>query len=326
MKTAIIGCGSIGQRHARNLLTLGESDLVVYDPMPGRASEFAASCGIRAADTLEDAMALRPDVVWVCTPPHLHTDVAARAVEARAHIFIEKPIASSLEGIDQLLEKVRSRGVVLYVGYNLRFQAGMAKTKELLGSGVIGRLLMIRAEAGQYLPDWRPTQDYRAGYITRRSTGGGIILDASHEIDYVRWLAGEVESVYCVAAHLSALEMETEDSAAIILRMAGGVIGEIHLDCIQRGYTKNCKLIGDAGTLVWDFKDGIRLLRAGAMEWEQFPMAPDVNDMYIKETRHFLQCVRGEATPLVDGETGRRILAVALAARDSAERRQQVTL
>ena len=326
MRIVVVGCGSIGQRHIGNLQSLGQSELTVYDPAMERAREFASPRRVAAAESLDVALANSPDAVFVCTPPHLHTEMARRAVETGAHIFMEKPIASSLDGVDELLAEARLRGSHVYVGYNLRFHAGLVKAKELLDSGTIGRLLMIRAETGQYLPDWRPTQDYRSGYITRQATGGGIILDASHEIDYVRWLGGEIERVYCAADHLSGLEMDTEDSASMVLRMAGSVVGEVHLDCVQRGYARNCKMIGDEGTLIWDFKEGVRLLRAGKQQWRTFPIVPDTNEMYIAETKHFLQCVRGEAAPLVDGETGRRVLAVALAAKRSAELGAEVSV
>jgi predicted dehydrogenase len=241
-------------------------------------------------------------------------------------VFIEKPVASELVGVGELVAEARRQHRVLYVGYNLRFHAGLIKLKSLLDEGVIGKLLMIRAEVGQYLPDWRPTQDYRQGYNVSAAMGGGIILDASHELDYVRWLGGEVQSVFCAAGHLSDLEMETEDAAAIVLHLANGVIAEVHLDCIQRGYARSCKLIGTHGTLIWDFKEGVRWFEGATKAWQEFKIMPEPNEMYVEEMRHVLACVRGETAPLVDGVSGQRVLEIALAAKRSAQIKQLVEL
>jgi predicted dehydrogenase len=154
--------------------------------------------------------------------------------------------------------------------------------------------------------------------------GGGIILDASHEIDYVRWLLGEVKSVYCAADHLSSLEVDVEDTASLILRLRDGAIAEVHLDCVQRGYARSCKVIGDAGTVVWDYGIGLSLLAGSNPEWQAFPVTTEPNQMYLDEMRHFLECVRGEAEPLVDGATGRRVLEIALAAKRSVQEGRSV--
>ena len=100
----------------------------------------------------------------------------------------------------------------------------MRRLRELARAGAIGRVVSARLEFGSWLPDWRPSQDYRDGYAVRRASGGGIVLDAIHELDYARWLVGDVHSVACFADRLSSLELETEDVAAVLLRFAGGAI------------------------------------------------------------------------------------------------------
>ena len=324
MRLLITGCGSIGRRHARNLRALGDHDLLLHDVAEDRWRAAAAEAGGGGSGDLEALLAMEPRAVLVCTPPHLHTAAARRALEAGAHLFIEKPIAHSLDGVDALLEAAAARGRVMLVGYSLRFEAGLRRAKDLVDGGAVGRVLALRAEFGQYLPDWRPAQDYRANYTARRAEGGGIILDGSHEIDYVRWLAGEIQAVSCTAGRLSDLDMDAEDMAALTLRLAGGAIAEVHLDCVQRGYARSCKIIGDRGTLVWDLREGVCLLAAGETAWKTFPAAADVNAMYLDEMRHFLACVRDGAKPLVDGYAGRRVLEIALAAHRAAALRAEV--
>lgn len=196
----------------------------------------------------------------------------------------------------------------------------------MLDEGIVGHPMNIRAEFGQYLPDWRPTQDYRQSYTAHAAMGGGIILDASHELDYVRWLGGEVESVSCAAGKFSGLEMDTEDMAEITLRIKGNLIAQVHMDCLQRDYVRTCKVVGEKGTLIWDFKQGVRHYDAATARWQDEPIAPDLNDMYVDEMKHFVSCARVEASPLVDGVTGKRVLELALAAKKSSCECREVRL
>ena len=126
-----------------------------------------------------------------------------------------------MDGVDEVISKAKEKNLILQVGYQFRFHPGLRLAKQLLDEDRIGKLLSIRAEFGYYLPYWHPKEDYRNLYTIRL----GIILDASHEIDYVRWLAGsEVSEVSCFAGHLSSLETESEDTAEINLRFENNII------------------------------------------------------------------------------------------------------
>ena len=320
----VVGAGSIGQRHIRNLVSLGIHRISVVDPLSERRVA-AEAAGASACASLEEGLAAQPTLVLVCTPPAQHLATACAALKAGAHVFVEKPLATSLDGVDHLLELAARAQRIVAVGYNLRFHPGLQLYHSLVRDGRLGQILAIRAEFGQFLPDWRPGQDYRQGYHAR-GPGAGIIFDASHELDYVRWLGGEVTRVFCTAEHVSSLETEAEDVAALTLRLATGAIAEVHLDCVQRGYSRTCKVIGDKGTAIWDYQRGIRLLTAEAGQWQKIPCTPDPNDMYLAEMRHLLACMRGEDLVAVDGATGKRVLQVALAAKESAATGQEISV
>ena len=132
-------------------------------------------------------------------------------------------------------------------------------------------------------------------------------------------MGGRATSVFCTAGHLSRLEIDVEDAAAITARLSGGAIAEIHLDSIQRRYARTCKVIGEGGTLLWDYESGISWFRPGDSRPEQFAIAPEPNEMYLAEMRHFLACVRRDERPLVDARVGADVLRIALAARRSME-------
>ena len=323
-RALVVGCGSIGQRHIRNLRELGVQRILAVDTAPdslNRASQLAA----HAYNNLGAALAAGPDAAIVSTPPHLHLAAARAALETGLRLLIEKPIAASLDGVDAVLDLAARDERILCVGYNLRFHGGLRKVKSLLQSGAIGRLLTLRAEFGQYLPDWRPGRDYRELYNARADEGGGIALDGSHEIDYARWLAGEIVSIYAITEKVSDLEMDAEDVALLTLRFASGAVGQIHLDCVARGYKRGCRLVGTTGSLEWDFKAGVHLLAAGGVE-ERFPIIPDTNDMYFDELRHFLACSKGGESPLATGADARRALEIALAARRSSKERREIAV
>lgn len=324
MRTLVIGCGSIGQRHIRNLQLLGEQEILAYDLVPGVMHEAVRRYSLTPCGSVEEGLDRKPAMVLICTPPSTHISLARQSVAAGCHVFVEKPLGDRLDGADDLLAEAKRHQAVLCVGYNLRFHAGLLRLKQRLDQGAIGRVMSIRAEFGQYLPDWRPGRDYRHTYTARATTGGGIILDASHELEYVRWLGGEVNSVYCRAGRLSDLDIDVEDVAEITLHMKESVIAQVHVDCVQRGYARNCKVIGEAGTLIWDYKTGVRHYDAAAEQWHDETIVPESNEMYVEELKHFLMCARGEATPVVNGETGKRVLEIAMAAKQSASERCEV--
>ncbi len=329
MRTLVVGCGSIGKRHIRNLKALRAGDIIAHDLRPERCREVEREYGVKAYTNLEEALAQKADVALICTPTSLHIPPALSAARNGCHLFIEKPLSHSLEGVDELLEVVAEKGLVTLVGCNMRFHHGIAKMKELLKKESIGRVLCARVQAGQYLPDWHPWEDYRQGYSANMSLGGGVILDGVHEIDYITWFLGEVSQVVCFSGRLSSLEIDTEDTAEILMRFKSGAMAEVHLDYIQRAYGRSCQIIGEEGTILWDFNDKqVKLYSARTKEWQLFPEEPgyDINQMYIEEMKHFIQCLEGKAKPMQDINAGKRILEITLAAKESTRTGKVINL
>jgi len=321
----VIGCGSIGTRHARNLLAVGQTQVFAYDTSSERRDEISRELGVATVDHLAAGWDMSPDVAIIATPTSSHLPLALEATRRRCHFFVEKPLSDSLEDVTELVAAVADAGLVSLVGCNMRFHPGVRALKNLVDSGMLGAILSAHFEVGQYLPDWRPSIDYRTTYSAQRELGGGIILDAIHELDYATWLLGDVSDVACFADHLSGLEIDTEDVASILLRFGNGTIAEVHLDYVQRAYSRSCKLVGELGTARWDYnKPELDLYLADDGEWTSVHLFDewDPNTMYLDELRHFLRCLDGEEEPLVDVKTGARSLSLAVAAkRASAERR-----
>jgi predicted dehydrogenase len=181
-------------------------------------------------------------------------------------------------------------------------------------------------EAGSYLPDWRPWQDYRKSYTARRELGGGILLDGSHEIDYVTWLLGAPREVACMAGRVSQLEVNVEDCATILLGFPSGARADIHVDFIQRSYSRHCTLAGPEGRLNWDFTaNAVQIVRPGG-QCETMQFESEVNGMYLAELQHFLECAETGVRPRFGLEDAVLTLQIALAARRASEEKAWITL
>jgi predicted dehydrogenase len=331
MRVLIFGLGSIGHRHLANLRLIDPSaNITVWDQesrLP-ECKEFLSSED-HFVSRLEDALAAKPEAALITSPSTLHVDAGLELAKQGVHLFIEKPLSNNLDRIDELLDRCRHHRLVLFVGYNFRFYQPLQVARRALQDGQIGRVLSTRAEVGQYLPDWRPASDYRQSVSAKSELGGGALLELSHELDYVRWLIGEVQTVSSQIGRLSDLDIDVEDTAEIILHFCNGAIGSVHLDMIQRAATRYCRIIGTQGTITWDGgSHQVRLFSSITKTWTDLHPAQSIdrNDMYLRELRHFLDCVKGVSEPIISGEEGRRVLQIALAARQSSIEQRVVRL
>ena len=326
MRALVVGLGSIGRRHARNWAALGLGEVWVCRQL-GAPQPEPLGVDARSFQDLDAALSEGPEVVIVSNPTSLHVDSAQRAVGAGAHVLIEKPIGHSLEGIPELLESARTQNRSIGVGYNLRFHPGLVRLRALLMRGDIGRPLAARFEMGEFLPGWHPWEDYRQSYSARRDLGGGPVLTFSHELDALVWLLGRPKKLVALAAHVSQLEISTEDVAEIAIELESGALASVHVDYFLRRPRRAVEVIGDAGVLRWEYEANRVLQYAPATRaWRVEEGDPnyDRNEMYLTELRHFVRCVQGDGPldPLSSGEQGAAVLSLALAAlRSSSEGR-----
>lgn len=323
----IVGSGSIARRHLANLRMLRpKSRIIVLRRQQSSSGDLPEADQV--VDTLEDAIREHPETAIVANPAPFHVPVAQALAEAGCHLLVEKPLSDRMVGADALIDTCASRGVILMVGYNLRFCPSLQAMARMVAEGAVGRILHVSAEIGQYLPDWRPATDYRAGVTAQARLGGGALLELSHEIDIALWLAGPVASLTASLGRVGDLEIDTEDCADLLINFSSGARGHVHMDLLQRVPTRRCRVVGSDGTLEWDyFEDTLRLGRSGET-WRQLevPRLNQRNDMYLNELAHFFACVEQNILPLVPGTVARDVLAVALAARESAATKRTVEI
>jgi predicted dehydrogenase len=331
MKFLIAGLGSIGRRHFRNLIALGEKDIVLLRTRKATLPDDELAGFPVETDVQEALKKHKPDAVVVANPTSMHLDVAIPAAEAGCHILLEKPVSHSLERLDSLQQTAETSGSKILVGFQFRYHPTLNQARELIQSGVLGKLLTAHAHWGEYLPQWHPWEDYRQSYAARADLGGGVIVTLTHPLDYLRDLLGEIESVWSFHGHLSPLEVDVEDVAEIGLKFANGAVGGVHVNYFQRPPVHRLEVVGTGGTLRWDNADGVLHLYKMPAIFGSFSDQPPVpvmesfsppadferNQLFLAQTRHFIEIVRGEAEPVCRLEDGVLALRLALAAYES---------
>jgi predicted dehydrogenase len=324
MRYLCIGSGSIGKRHMRNLLAIGvkPEDITATDPREDRRQEVI-KMGIRNVfGTYEDALEGGDyAAAIVCSPTSLHIPQGIDLANRGIHILMEKPLAHDLEGIDEFKAAIEKNNVVVLMAYIFRFSPLTDKVRELLHSGVIGKVLFVRGEFSEYLPDWHPFEDYRSYYMAEKKQGGGSILDQSHIMDLVHYLFGGFDTVYAFNGNLSSLEVNSDDYSELMIRLKNGVVASIHTDMFGRDHKKELEIKGEKGNIYWSSADNLVThydseTNAKRM-FRKFPT--DFNLNYITELNHFIACCEARETPQSSLQDGIETMELILGAYKSVE-------
>lgn len=320
----IVGLGSIGKRHKELVHQLFPNAEV--EVLRLRDKTQILDSDIEFLTTIQDAKEFSPDIAVLCTPSTSHVSLGLDLAKSGAHLLVEKPISQSSEGVLELLEECASKNVVLMVGYNLRYLKSLQEFRRHVSEGLIGNTLSVRCEVGQYLPNWRPKMDYRKSVSAKRELGGGVLLELSHEIDYLRWIFGEVDWVRATLLRQSELEIDVEDTVHLTLgfeKSTSGkhLIANLNMDFVRHDTTRSCIVIGDRGSLRWDGISGeVSLFHADRKTWETlFANDNGIEETYILEWQDFIKAIKEKRSPAVTGEDGLRVVEIIEAARLSSK-------
>ena len=330
IRVLVVGCGSIGRRHARVLRQLGVANLALCDAEPQAVErargEIGGAPGYRS---LEEALDDRFDACFLCTPPALHVPMARLAARRGADMFVEKPLSTGLAGIDALEEEVRVSNRIAMVGYCFRYHEGLRRVRSMIGAGRIGRLVGVRAAVGDDLSCARPGADYRTLYVTAEDVG--VTLDMIHEPDFVRWIVGSPPKTVCaVTGKRSDLEMLGDDMADMLVTFESGVVANIHLDFFQVRRRRSSEYLGTEGTITLDMAEWeqavVSSTRAGEDGWSTEVLLMERDDMFRAMDEEFLRCVADRTPPRNSLREGADSLRMALAARISSRSGRAVSM
>lgn len=315
----VIGSGSIARRHIVNLRRLLPEAEIACVSASGRTLSADETAATMRPATLADAVAWGPELAIVASPAPFHLEHSAALLDAGVPVLIEKPLSDALSRFDALESLFSLHRERIEIAYNLRYLSSSQRMKQLIGQGEVGRIHSIRIDIGQYLPDWRPQSDYRRNVSANKALGGGVLLELSHEFDYLTWIFGRFDKVYCITSNSGQLEIDVEDRADIMLSRADGVVAQLHMDFLQRKATRQCKVIGECGTLLWNLNTNSIALETAAGEQPLFadPYV-DRNEMYVEQLRGFIEVAAGRSAPRITLDDGLVVMGMVEAMRHSA--------
>src|SRR6266496_1544292 len=331
IRTALVGCGRIGERHARILASSPESDLVGFaDVKLEEARAFAAAHGGRPYPGIAELIeAEAPDLVAVCTPSGLHAEEVLAACRAGiGNIVVEKPMALTLPDADAMIDCCAKAGTRLFVVKQNRYNLPIQKLRQALEAGRFGRLVL-----GAVRVRWCRRQDYydRAPWRGTWAMDGGVFSNqASHHVDMLVYMMGDVVSVKAMAS-TRLVSIEAEDSGVALLRFANGALGVIEATTAARpvDLEGSISVLGENGTVevggfamnemtVWRFADPTPEDEHVLERYRTNP--PDVygfgHHEYLNQAVRAIQT--GAPAP-IDGREGRKSLEVITAIYEASE-------
>lgn len=324
-KVLIVGGGSIGERHVRCWLRTGRADVFLSEPNEARGREVAERYSVTwMPDFSATLTSLRPDCVVICTPAPMHVSMALQALEAGAHVLIEKPLSVNLHGVKELSAAAAIASRTVAVAYVWRMHPALRKAKELLESGAIGRPLQALAHCGQDFATQRPA--YAKTYYAHHEQGGGAIQDGlTHVANAVEMLLGPTTSLSCEADHLAIPEVEIEDAVGVVARH-GEAIAVYSFNQAQKPNEFAMDVHGDAGSLRIDLSGKqLGIYRDGAWQFEATPYV-DHDFLFTEQADGFLNAVEGKAQPACSLDDGARSVLFNLACLESARTGQRIIL
>ena len=304
-KILIVGIGSIGRRHIENFSKYFDF-IDIAEINDERIAQAKENYQInKSFNDYRDAINNEKyDAIAITTPPHIHLEIAEKAIKNNINLFIEKPLGVSSQGWDKIKNELNKKKLKGFVAYCHRFIPYTLRLKEIIDSNLLGKPLHANIRWGSYLPDWHPYEDYRSFYMAKKDQGGGALLDESHGIDLLRYILGEPKKVAAMLGNVSDLEISSDDTAFLTFELESGLLAHINFDLVSRAPRISCEIICANGTVIWDrMENEIKIYEVSKNKWEIEKFSKeDLMSMYPRQAKHFYDCVFNEIEPLIDIE------------------------
>ncbi|MCK9631763.1 MAG: Gfo/Idh/MocA family oxidoreductase [Methanoregula sp.] len=324
----IMGCGSVGKRHAKNLIALG-CRISCFDPNHDRCLELASGMPVvQSFGNLADALSITDlDGVIICSPTAFHPEQTIKALSRGLPVLLEKPPARTAADARRMVDVMRSTGLPVLLGYTWRWWPPLARVRELVMAGRIGRILHVQFHMSAHLADWHPWEPYQDFFMASAAQGGGALLDESHWIDLMVWFFGLPEKLSGRVELISDLEIETDDNVDVHLTYPNNLRITIHLDLYGRPHEKFIRFIGEKGTILWSVEPNrIAIGNKSSQTWDEEFFSFDRNDMFMSVAREFLDVVNGAPIRTCTLDDGVRVMDIIEAIRTSSAEDRTVVL
>jgi predicted dehydrogenase len=345
VRLGLIGMGLIGTPHARTLQRVEDCELAAVADVDEKYREATERLGATFYRDYEQ-MIRRESLqgVIIATPNHLHVPMGIVCAEHGLHLLVEKPIAPDLDEADRLVEAAKRNNVRILVGHQRRFNARVEKARDVVRGGELGKLVGATITWALL----KPPQYFEGPFAWRKNKGGGpILINLIHEVDNLRYICGEIDEVFAVTSN-KVRDFSVEDTAGVSFRFENGAVGTAFIsDCtpslsayeattgenplIPHDFGNCYQFFGTEGSLLFPQLKKLFYSEPAKLGWhypitEQGVKVSHEDDPYMKEFRHFAKVIRGEESPRISGEDGRRTLEVTLAIQKSGESGKPVRL
>jgi predicted dehydrogenase len=315
----IVGCGSIGERHLRCLMRVGQVQPAVCEPNPEVRHRVQHDYAVPVFAGLEEALAGDPcDGAIICTPADTHVNLALKALRHNLALLIEKPLSTGFDRLDELQAETRRTGKFVGVAYVYHFVPAVQAVRDFLSTKTFGRPLHVSVAAGQHFPAFRPA--YRDIYYRNHKAGGGAIQDAlTHLANTVEWLIGPTDKLFCEAAHQALEGVNVEDTVSVTAKN-GGILVSYSLNQFQAPNETTIHIHCGGGSVKIEIHEQRwAIFPHGAKSWDYRP-APvaDRDDLFTAQAAAFLDGMAGKPNPLCTLDEAIQTLKFNVAAIQSA--------
>ena len=325
-KIAIVGLGNIGIRHLNIVRALlPDSKIIIVRSGKSKKLEEEKYAD-RVFFSLKDAIDYGISAAILASPANYHIEQAIDLMKNDIHVFIEKPLSNCLKKTKKLLDIQSQSNSIGLLGYCLRYSQSGIKFKNNLKQNKMGKLLHVHVDCGSYLPFWRKGKDYKKTVSAQFKLGGGVLLELSHELDYINWFFGKMKNVYAKLQNSGTLDIDVEDSADLIFESEKGYVVSVHLDFNSQNNRRSCKTIWSKGSLTWDVNGNKVIWKLINGEVKEEIFENDKNLLYIEQMKHFFDCIYNKKRPLVSFCDGVNVLNMVESAKKSNEFGKKMTL
>ena len=320
MRVLIFGAGSIGRRHMRNIVSLcSNAKFFVYRTTSSQ-DDLKASFDVTFFSNMDELFDLDIDFAVISSPSFFHYETATDMLSRGVPFYMEKPLCINKDELSSLKQCLSDKGeVISLMGCNLRYLPSIARLKELVDHGAIGRIVRANLQVGQWLPDWRK-KDYLQTYSADSNKGGGVFLDLIHEIDVANWLFGPFLSAASAKSNQGILGIDAEECASALLVSEKGPIVTVSMDYISRVPVRCYEVVGEDGTLVWNYsRKELKLITANCTETIlSGGPAFDMNQTYISAMSELMGAIEKNSPTNFGIEDGLDTMGLALTLKEAA--------
>lgn len=328
----IIGAGGIGRRHIKGYLATNMVSLSIVEPDDKKISTIKEEFSIdKTYTSIQQANLTEFDLAVICSPANMHVDAMNICAQNNLSFMVEKPLSTSMEGIDEIIQLVKKNNLFARVGYTRRNSHVSRALKDQIDNNKVGDVKLVYINSSQEFPKYRP--DYQTIYYAHPEMGGGAILDAAtHMIDQLIWIIGKPTEVSCMFDRLVLKGTKTEDTCLINIRFESGIMANITVNQFQKPNVNSYEFIGTKGNLKLDHSI-LRFADDDSGKWkEEKDYMQGLDPMEVHQNNFLLQAERilngleGKECDLATLEEAKLNLKVVFAAKQSWQEKKIISI